>query len=97
MPVPEQTHSGSLNRSKVDARPEAGARRPQGKTDSCDEALGKPDGYKPEAVTTLPVEGNDTKRQEAIDAQNNGNVLVVTEKQEKAIVKTREALNKRSV
>ena len=68
--VPEQTHDGNNNRSKVAAHPSAGATRPAGKTDSCDEALGNPGRLKPETVTTLPVESDNNKCYEAMETQN---------------------------
>jgi hypothetical protein len=97
MSVPEKTHNGNLNRSEIKAAPSAGATRPAGKTDSCDEALGNPGRFKPETVTTLPVESDNNKCYEAMEVQNDGNVLTVTQKQEEAIRTTRKALNKRSV
>lgn len=56
--VPEQTHDGNLNRTLVEGKPSAGARRCPGKSDSPTEALGNPGRYKPEEVKTLPVEGD---------------------------------------
>lgn len=55
--VPEQTHDGNLNRTLIEGKPSAGARRCPGKSDSPTEALGNPGRYKPEEVKTLPVEG----------------------------------------
>jgi hypothetical protein len=55
--VPEQTHDGNLNRSEIEGKPSAGARRPAGKSDNCDEALGNPGRFVGEEVKTLPVEG----------------------------------------
>jgi regulator of RNase E activity RraA len=92
-----ETHNGNLNRSKVVAKPSAGATRAAGKSDSCDEALGNPGRFVGETVTTLPVEGNGTAAYDAMEKQNDGNVLIVTEKQEEALRTTRKALNKRSL
>ncbi len=94
--VPEQTHNGNENRSKIVAHPEAGARQMSGKSSEPDANL-KFSDKTPETVTTLPVESDNNKCYEAMETQNDGNVLVITQKQEDAIRETRKALNKRSV
>lgn len=84
-------------RAKVLSTPQSGARRPAGKTDSCDEALRSGSLPKSEEVTTLPVESDNNKCYEAMETQNDGNVLIITQKQEKAIAETRKAVNKKSL
>ena len=78
--VPEQTHDGNNNRSKVAAHPSAGATRPAGKTDSCDEALGNPGRLKPETVTTVDMNANKGAAIKAalIQSQGDGAELNVT-------------------
>jgi len=53
MAVPEKTHSGNLNRSKVVAQPNAGARPMAGKTCNPDSAITDAKKYTPEAVRQI--------------------------------------------
>ena len=50
------THNGNLNRSKVDAKPEAGTRQPKGKSSECDAVLRTGLQPKPEKVRELSFE-----------------------------------------
>ncbi|HET9280358.1 MAG TPA: hypothetical protein VFR24_00150 [Candidatus Angelobacter sp.] len=58
MEVPEKTHSGNLNRSKVVAQPDAGARQMAGKTCNADSAITDAKKYKPEAVRQVDPNAN---------------------------------------
>jgi hypothetical protein len=86
-----------LRKSKNGVSPNSGARRPAGKHSDRPDANLQFSDKKPETVTTLPVESDNDDHFKAMEAQNNGNVLTVTQKQEEAIAETRKALNKKSV
>lgn len=52
---------------------------------------------KPEAVKTLPVESDNADCYKAMEAQNNGNVVLVSNSREESIAAGRSAINKRAV
>lgn len=54
--APDKTHDGNLNRTKVNAQPEAGTRQMKGKTNECDSALTDAKKYAPSAVTNPTVD-----------------------------------------
>ena len=85
-----------LRKSKNGVSPNSGARRAEGKTNDCDENLRFSD-KKPEMVTTLPVESDNDDHYRAMEAQNAGSVLVVSNSREDAIAEGRAAINKRAV
>jgi hypothetical protein len=85
-----------LRKSKNGAVPSSGATRPAGKPDRPDANLQFSDKT-PETVKTLPVESDNQKHAEAVEAANAGNILFVTQSQEDGIRATRKALNKKSI
>jgi hypothetical protein len=85
-----------IDKSKVAVPGSSGARRVKGKTNDCDENL-KFSDKKPETVKTLPVESDNQDHYKAMEAQNNGNVLVVSNSREESIAAVRAAINKRAV
>jgi hypothetical protein len=91
MKVPEQTHSGNLNRTKADG-PQAveGVRTPAGKTAECDSAIKDAKKYVPSAVTTVSNDANKGKALECVEQQNGGNMIPATRKTEDKIAAARE-------
>ena len=85
-----------LRKSKNGVIPSSGASQPSGKTSDCDENL-KFSDKKPETVTTLPVESDNDKQYEAMEAQNAGSVLVVSNSREDAIAEGRAAINRKAL
>jgi len=73
--VPEQTHSGQLNRSKIVAQPSAGATRPAQKSCEPDANL-KYDGKTPEAVKTVDISesANESAHYAAVKQQQGSNL-----------------------
>jgi hypothetical protein len=87
-----------LRKSKYAAAPSSGARRPAGKhSDRPDANLLFGDKKKPEEVKTLPVESDNQDHYKCMEAQNNGNVLVISNSREESIAAGRAAINKRAV
>lgn len=60
-------------KTKVNANPEAGARRPAGKTGDCEESLRKSKMPKESAVTTVSPDANKGKCKELASANMDGN------------------------
>jgi hypothetical protein len=85
-----------LRKSKNGIAPSSGARSVEGKTNDFDETL-KFSNKKSEEVKTLPVESDNDDHAKAVSAQNNGDILVVSNSREEAIATGREAINKRAV
>ena len=63
------SHNGNLNRSKVDAKPEAGTRQPKGKSSECDAVLRTGLQPKPEAVTTIDLTVNKGAHERCVNQQ----------------------------
>jgi hypothetical protein len=74
MAVPEKTHSGQLNRTKVAAQPSAGATRPAGKTNNCDSAITDAKVYTPEVVKEVDMNANKDAAYEAMKKQQGSNL-----------------------
>jgi hypothetical protein len=76
MAVPEQTHSGQLNRSKIVAQPEAGARKMAGKTCEPDSAMtdAKVLDKAPEAVKEVDMNANKGAAYDAMKKQQGSNL-----------------------
>jgi hypothetical protein len=70
--MPEQTHSGNLNRTKVDANPEAGAKS-AGKSNDAEATLRKGSLPGSSAVTTVDRDANKGKAKELASANDDGN------------------------
>lgn len=68
MKMPEETHNGNLNRTKVVAQPDAGTRQSEGKSNEPDGALIS--GPAPTPVTNATVDEGATRR--CVDRQVNG-------------------------
>ena len=73
MAVPEQTHSGQLNRTKIIAQPSAGATRPAHKSCEPDANL-KYDGKTPETVKTVDPNANAGAHYAAMKEQQSSNL-----------------------
>jgi hypothetical protein len=87
-----------LRKSKYAAAPSAGTRRPAGKhSDRPDANLLFGDKKKPEEVKTLPVESDNQDHYKAMEAQNNGNILVVSNSREESIAEGRKEINKKAL
>jgi hypothetical protein len=69
--MPEQTHSGNLNRTKVSGTPEAGTRG--SKTNDCDASLRKGNIPKSSAVTTVDRDANKGLAKKLASANIDGN------------------------
>jgi hypothetical protein len=85
-----------LRKSKNRSVPSSGARSVAGKSNDCDENL-KFSDKKPEQVKTLPVESDNEDHYKCMEAQNSGNVLVISNSREESIAAGRAAINKRAV
>jgi hypothetical protein len=75
--MPEQTHSGVLNRTKVAAQPEAGTRG--SKTNDCEATLRKGNVPKSSAVTTVDRDANKGLAKKLASANIDGNPKKRTE------------------
>ena len=73
MAVPEQTHSGQLNRTKIIAQPSAGATRPAHKSCEPDANL-KYDDKASETVTTVDPNANAGAHYAAVKEQQGSNL-----------------------
>ena len=69
--MPEQTHSGQINRTKVDANPEAGTRG--SKSNDPEASLRKGSLPGSTAVTTVNPDANKGKAKELASANDDGN------------------------
>jgi len=72
MKVPETTHSGQLNRTKVAAQPEEGVKS-AGKSNDPDATLRKGSLPGSSAVTTVNPDANKGKAKELASANDDGN------------------------
>lgn len=70
--MPEQTHSGQLNRTKIDAQPEAGVKS-AGKSNDPEATLRKGSLPSNSAVTTVSPDVNKGKAKELASANDDGN------------------------
>ena len=73
MAVPEQTHSGQLNRTKIIAQPSAGATRPAHKSCEPDANL-KYDSKTSEEVKTVDMSANAGAHYAAMKEQQGSNL-----------------------
>ena len=73
MAVPEQTHSGQLNRTKIVAQPEAGARKMAGKSCEPDANLKYADKQS-EEVKTVDMNANAGAHYAAVKEQQSSNL-----------------------
>jgi hypothetical protein len=85
-----------LRKSKNNVAPSSGARQAAGKHSDPDANLQFGD-KKSEEVKTLPLESDNDGHEKAMDAQNNGNILTITQKNEEAIRATRKAINRKAL
>jgi hypothetical protein len=92
MTVPEKTHSGVLNRSKIESTGVEGTRGT--KTDDCEATLRKGNLPKSSEVTTVDRDANKGKAIECAENQNQANVLTLKLSQEEATTAARKKVNK---
>jgi len=78
MAVPEQTHSGQLNQSKIVAQPSAGATKPAGKSCEPDANLEFIDAAekRAEEVKTVDMNANKDAAYDAMKQQQGSNLPV---------------------
>jgi hypothetical protein len=80
MTVPQETHNGNINRSKVPATGVEGTRGT--KTDDCESTLRKGNLPKSSEVTTVDRDANKGKAIKCASDQNGGNVIPLRLEQE---------------